>query len=320
MKINFNGNGMTISVLICTFLFLFEAVEAAQIGFHPRIEAGRMDYSIEYAAFGTATTSTPGQTTGLNKTSNEVTYSDNMNFVGAGATLSINRFFIDLSGQYAYDGDSTTQSKWSWYSQAEDGDTNLTGETSLNRARFDHTERAIAVGYAIRPDFSVFMGYKWTDVDFKLTMDGTLIGYYPDVGAFSEATMHKDRFVRFKYEGPFIGAKRGWDINNFRFLKGTATIKLALAYLNSTYTHVQHVKMHDFFDDSDEYWTDHEKAKGETWGFTLGLGWRGNTPIRNLTYALNIGGYRYHFNNDNGNIGEISETVIKYKANISYGF
>lgn len=310
--------GMAIAMVIYSIFIWTEPVDAVEFQFYPRVETGVSNYSIKYSAQSNSILSLPGQTPGYNQTREKAEHRDDLTYIGGGATLFINRFYIDLSGKYAYDGSDSANSTNSSY-RGDEGDLTLFVSTEYRRqSQFDHSDKAFAVGYTFSRNLSVFAGYKWADTDIKSTADGTIYTMFTDFTRISSALAHVVNDTRLRYEGPFVGATQGWEIDTLRYLKGVMSVKLGLAFLNSKYTNVRNARLQDTITNEVSSWVDHEGTKGNTWGFTLGLGWNGNTPIKNLTYSIKIGGYRYNFGNDDPTLGDISETVLNYNIGISY--
>lgn len=147
----------------------------------------------------------------------------------------------------------------------------------------------------------------------------SLYSYAPT--QYDQADTLVEKNIEFKYEGPFIGAIHGWEISAHRLFTGTISAKIGLAYLNSKYVEDSNFNMFYHYDQTSTNWTEKDIYKGDSWGLTFGVGWRGITPIQNLSYSLDIGGYRYSFDSDGVNtLGTITENVVSYQAGISYAF
>lgn len=311
---------ITIGIFSYSFLLLTKPVDAAQFELYPRLETGITNYSIQYSALSESVLTLPGQTSGYNQTSEKTEYHDYLSYIGGGGTLFINRFYIDLSKQYTFDGSHSSPTAYSFYEENEDDLTLFASAEAQRQSEFDHTDSAIAMGYAISRHLSLFVGYKWTDLDLKSRLDGSIYTVFTNIGYIGHSLAHIINDGSFQYEGPFIGATHGWEFDTKRYFKGMLSFKLGLAFLNSKYTNVRKVALRDTRTNEITTWVDHEETKGHTWGFTLGLGWRGNTPIENLTYSLKISGYRYNFDNDNAVLGDISESVLNYTVGATYAF
>lgn len=311
---------LVVCLLISSAVMGAGPIAAAQFEFYPRLEAGIMAYKIQYEALSSTALSMYSQSSGRNSTRDKVTYSDNLSFIGGGATFCINRLFIDLYGQYAFEGSDRQQASYSAFKENINGDAIFATMCYERKGTFDHTDYAIAVGYAISKEFSVFAGYKWANADMFFIADGLESFFFPEDPLLLTGDNHLESDVEFKYEGPFVGVIQGWKINPHRFLKGVITAKVGVAYLNSKYVSNQKAVFIGHYDKKIDHNRQIDESKGDTWGFNFGIGWRGMTPIENLSYSLDIGGYRYSFDSNSAVLGTINESVVSYKAGICYVF
>jgi hypothetical protein len=55
---------------------------------------------------------------------------------------------------------------------------------------------------------------------------------------------------------------------------------------------------------------------GDTVGLSLGLTWRGFTPVQGLTYSVGLTGYRYDFNSDQA--PDFSESALRFDVGLTY--
>lgn len=303
-------------------------VTAAQFACYPRLETGMMDYTIQHEALSKTTLSPFGKTSGYNMTREKSEYSDMLRFVGGGVTFLVHRLYIDLYGQYAFKGSDNTHGSLSTYNENDAFDDGERVESFVSydyerKATFDHTDYAISIGYTISKAFSVFAGYKWADSERHFTTDGVMDIFLPQTSILTKSIdIHRETDGEFKYEGPFVGAIHGWEIDQWGFLKGIISAKLGLGYLNGKYV-TNTNNQFTYADNTVYHYNERDEYKGNTWGFTLGIGWRGRTSIENLSYSLDIGGYRYSFNASNDveyNLGDISENLISYKVGMTYAF
>jgi hypothetical protein len=111
-------NAIAVSVIM--LLFVSAPAVARSVGFHPRLEMGTMQYEFESEAFSRTIPSVF-----YNRTLSEYKYEDVMHFVSAGMTIFVKRVFVDVSGQYSFNGndsDQLTRSRYTitrFYSQDE---------------------------------------------------------------------------------------------------------------------------------------------------------------------------------------------------------
>lgn len=315
---------------------------AAEFFFQPRLEAGVMHYSFESEAINDSSLSMPvALNSGFTFTQKTFEFSDRLPFIGAGGTLFLGRFYLDVSGQYATGGRDASPVVYSGYGIESYDFENLYINTSslvaesTHAARFDRIDAAVSLGYAFTRRFSMFVGCKWADTQFKAAFQGrySTFGYYFDNDLDGPASFRLwgEADYCFKYQGPFVGVVQSWDCSHCRFLKGMFTANLALAYLSGKVT----------LDRLDQYIAVESingqpvtpvvrhfndgifaryNTRGDAWGMTLGTGWRGETPMEGLTYFINASGYRYEFDAQENGQSDINETAVIVKLGLSYIF
>jgi hypothetical protein len=312
----------SVITLITGCLLFSPKTHASIFALQPRLEAGLMHYSIELAALSETTLPNAGNTTGHNSGHDKIKFSDNMGFVGCGATFFIHHLFVDLSAQFTVDGNARSQDSVSEYGEATNSLTTITTE---DEAQFDRTDRALSIGYAITRRFSVYAGYKWATLHLDNTFDGQVSYLNIDNYVLNGHISGLDHY-EFEYNGPFVGMTNGWEMGRGGFFSGLITAKLALAYLNSNL--LQNETGTAMFDSINGTEVDPESVpfddtkttKGTTWGLALGLDWRGATPIGNLAYCIGVSGYRFNFNSDDSSLPDISETSVIFKVGLSYAY
>ena len=309
-------------MLISSSFLLVPKTGVADFEFQPRLETGVMFYCFEQAPRSETMLSKPGEASGSNYAAKKVELSDYLDFISGGGTFFINRLFIDLSGQYTFNGNARTQVSESIY--LENRNIFFSDETD-NHAQFDRTNQAVSAGYAVTGRFSVYVGYKWAASDLHSTFDGAFgsldINNYIASGRAIGANHNK-----FKYEGPFIGVTHGWVIDNPGFFKGLISAKVALAYLRSEFSLNQTGTM--IYDSINGLEIEpvfvplyqKTKIKGDTLGLALGFDWHGTTPIKNLSYGIGISGYRYNFDADDSDSIDVNETAVTFKVRLSHVF
>ncbi len=313
---------LNIVLVTCSLLFRLESC-AAELEFHPRLETGLMFYSMEFSAWSKTILTIPGESSGQGSGKEKVEFCDSIRFIGGGITFFTGRIFVDLSGQWAFDG--SDRSRAASYEYAE-GDTNYFASAEPEfRGRFDRTDQAIATGYAVTGKLSIFGGYKWAGVDLDTCFDGPasllIIDNWVANGRYS-GSGHD----RFRYEGPFIGMTHGSQIAGPGFLHGLIAVRVGVAYLQSklnrnetgtmTFDRLNGREVEPLTVTSVE----NIEVKGDTVGLTLGVDWRGATPIKNLFYCLGVSGYRYNFSSDDADFSDITETAVTCKAALGYVF
>jgi hypothetical protein len=309
-------------MLIANSFRVLPAAHAADFAFQPRLETGLMYYSIELAAQSETMLSNPGESAGYNLGQEKIEFSDNLGFVSGGATLFFNRIFVDLSGQYAFNGNGRSQA-----SSFEYGETvNLFYSSAAEyHGQFHRTDLAVSAGYAVTPGFSVYAGYKWAALDLDTTFDGQASLLDIDNYVANGRIAGEDHY-KFKYEGPFIGLTQGWKIDNPGIFNGLISAKLALAYLSSKLNQAQtgSLRFYSINGVAIEPITfpidERTEVKGDTLGLALGFEWHGTTSIKSLSYGISVSGYRYNFDSDDSAFPDISETAVICRVGLTYLF
>ena len=319
-------------MLTCLILLLSRTAMAGEVFFQPRLETGEIYYAFESEAMNKTDVSkpVPGQL-GSNFTQEAFEYNGYMPFIGAGATLFVNSFFLDLCGQYASGGHDTAMIKYSAYSSAPDG---FIAVDTSNPASFDRSDAAVSLGYAFTRQFNLFVGYKWARTKFNTTFNGRIAVVTHNM--FGEEYSAAGRYwggadYRFDYEGPFVGAIHSWDYSPCRLLRGMFTINMALARLvgcvesekqNQTFTinSINGQPIPEVTQQLENPISVRLDTKGDTWGLTFGIGWRGKTALEGLSYSLGVSGYRYEFNAEDNRQSDINETALTYKVGLAYVF
>lgn len=160
--------------VVGTVGLLTMSANAAELDIEPRLTTGLSYYNLDLK----------GEVVVNNNAVNNVQFSDWLYFFGGGVTFSRDRFFLDLYGQYSFDGRDTL------------GLDVISGGIAINdlaqNVDFDRIETAATFGYRITDQFAGYVGYRYADADFK--GDGSLGGIAAD---FS---------TEFKQRGPFVGA------------------------------------------------------------------------------------------------------------------
>ncbi len=210
---------------------------------------------------------------------------DTLPFVGGGATAFIDRFYVDFYAQGAFSGNDELQQL-----RGEDLPPGVTID-------WDRAEYSASAGYALTDRFSVFAGYRRSDMEFNLR-DGAFFDYQND--------------------GPFLGANYGLPVNINEWLNGTLALNLAVARFAGEI---------EFSD------VPLPSVTGDTVGFTAGAACIGNVIApadsglfaNGLNYTIGVDGYAYNFDQDNVNPAdtggnEISETVLRGSVGLSIPF
>jgi hypothetical protein len=335
------------TLFLVLYLQLFLAVPtmaaAGPFSVQPRLDIGVMAYSFESEAVSSTSLTEPvAFNNGGNATQEAFEYNDNLIFVGAGGTFFLKRLFLDLSGQYAFDGQDSETAGISGFQMTSYDDSvypHFLASDPVYDARFDRMELAASLGYAIGSRTSLFAGYKWTRTHFDTSYEGTysaiLYASGSDLGDEDikyGGRMWGDAEYDFEYQGPFIGVVQGWDIRPYRWFQGVFTANLALAYLQSKLVvEKQSGNVSVTWIDDQQVpetvgsiegggFTNRFDTEGRTLGLTMGVAWRGTTAVDGLSYTMGIHGYRYEFDTKNNNQSDINETTVVYKFGLAYAF
>lgn len=323
---------------IGVILFMINPAMARYISFQPRVEVGVMQYELE--------TEASSNTLFLikNQTHSAFKYEDIMPFVSAGATFFMKRLFVDISGQYAFDGDDTgamTRSKFIVDSIDPENQTftsNYIAFSPTHEATFDRTDMAISLGYALTRTLSIFVGYKTAETQFHEKYGGPYSSKHhntaetgPDDIYYYSGHWSGESTYTFEYAGPFIGFIQGWDFSESRYLKGMLAANVALAFLDGkletesagsrvTVTRINDQEIPEYvFPEEGDNLSSGTDTKGNALGLKISLSWNGTTPWEGLSYVIGLSAYRYEFD-ANENSPNMNETSTNLKVGLSYVF
>ena len=313
--------------------------EAVEFGIQPRVETGFTYYKFKQErGAGTAISNVNGvPVAAANAAQGAVKLEDTMPFLGAGLTFFADRFFIDLNGQKAFNGEDDGNQQISTFSTFN-GNTSSTVQDIKRDTDFDRTEYAISAGYSITDRLAAYAGYKWaytnSEADFVDTILNNNAVIFEDGSAVFVNRVSRltgDLDVEVAENGPFIGITYGWEIKQ-GFFDGVLSANFAVAHLDSRIRQKLSNQVSTLTSASingipvpvagtPESLPDNRVGNidGTTTGFTVGIGWRGFTPVKGLTYSLGIQGYTYDFDSHDA-LGEYEETAVTYKVGVAYTF
>jgi hypothetical protein len=319
--------------------------------FNPRLETGAMYYKFE----GSGRSFTPEEGNPLrdefaadngvvtHASHSRIAFSSWMPFIGGGVTTFVNRFFVDVSAQYADKGSdiaSTLQTETIIFDAPPA--TPGPAPASVNRiskgnndADFDRTDLAVSVGYGVTDHLALFAGYKYGKTEFtnqrSFQRTGTECGVHltPDppgcMVTFKQIIVTDTEKVEYESEGPFVGFNFRTDTLSMGFLKGVLSGNIAVAFMGGrTKSTLTNGVIRTETGESFSFPADTLKLKGDTVGLSSGVTWLGTTPINGLTYSVGINGYQYDFSGDQVAPGEpgrdFKETVVDFKLGLAYLF
>ena len=214
-----------------------------------------------------------------------VKFDDWLYFVGGGVTVSVDRFFIDVSGQYSFDGDEDLS-----LDVEAGGDAISDLDQDVD---FDRFEAAIALGYRITDHFSGYVGYRYADVDF----DGS--GSLGGIGV--------DFSTDFEQHGPLIGASY---VIPKTILNGALVINAAVTYLDGD---LENELDADAGIDDVKFDID-----GDAFGFNGGISWA--TPISDRAKFVLGGDVSSYQFDDDGDETDFDELIARLRAEVRYSF
>jgi hypothetical protein len=308
--INLNG------YLILFGIALFPvAGSALDLAIEPRVQTGLMDYQFEQK---TATRADGDRNDGDKDHGFKLL--SNMAFVGVGATLFANRFFLDVYAQKAFSGSDTA-------TREEDREVN-NKVLRLNYVVDSDIERndySMSVGYALGSRWVVFGGYRNAKTRFTNT-ESLRHEFDANIFYVSQSTFSPS----FKQDGYFLGSTYALPVGK----RSVVTFNLALAALDGKYDSRRSEKVKGV-DSEGNVLTDSDGKpiegfedvgafhNGDTLGLNLGASWKGRIGER-IGYSLGANGYNYDFENKSSEEGQsqadLSENVLRFSAGLSYQF
>lgn len=316
-----------ICMVLCKFvIFAVTPTGAMELQIQPRVEAGIMLYSFELSASHESSLPANDNTTSNNFTQAKMKFDDTMWFASGGATVFLNRFYLDLSLRSAFDGEDQTRLTWSSYNEdTNDGRSRYLAMDSEMNGTFDKSDAAVSLGFSITERLSLYLGYKWSTLD----VDTTFQGPYSDYGVedyIAIGIVGGNEHLQFEYEGPFIGIIHGWQIDWSPSYSGLVSVNIGLAALDSTVefnrsinTRLDSVNGTEIEQPTKTYTTNTFKHTGDTLGITFSVGWHG-TCGENLNYTLAVSTYRYNFDMDQPTFDSTTESSVLFRAGLSYSF
>ncbi len=318
-------------------LFLCVAsLDAREIGFRPRLNAGLMQYDfVQPGKVFSSTESLDGGASVFPVAAKEWSVTgSSLPMIRTGFTLFVDRLFFDFDFQYAFNGSAASQIT-SWTS-LKDGTLDILQGDHLVRfdthadLDFERTEFALALGYSVTDQLSIYAGYKRADSDTNFDLDGDILAVRADDlsinPSFSQFTAKLNQNLT--YKGPFFGATYTWNTTGIG-LEGalTGNIGLALLGADSDSSGLQDFELSDENGTSnpmdvtsiDRPPFNFTKLNGDTVGLSLALTWNGYTPIKGLMYSVGLNSYQYDFTGT-GNSQNFTIDILRFDTGISYSF
>ena len=174
----------------------------------------------------------------------------------------------------------------------------------------------------------LFAGYKKANTKFTTSLQGNINGFTARDQSqipFLTGTFTGQLDMELEYDGPFVGASYNWRIKH-GFLDGVMSFNFAAAFLDGSVdlelrntvarTVNGSVRPINFTGLSDQ--DPFHGLVGDTTGYSFGIGWRGITPLKGLTYSIGAMGYIYEFESDI--TADFEETQVRLDFGIAYAF
>ncbi|MGI9508620.1 MAG: hypothetical protein ACR2QJ_04640 [Geminicoccaceae bacterium] len=263
------------SVAILAAMTLPTPLAAAELSLEPRLAAGASYYDLDL----------DGEIIVGSDSVDNVEFSDWLYLVGGGLTFSYDRYFVDLYGQYSFDGDDDINLDVVAGGVAVD---NLAQDVE-----FDRIETALTVGYRVTDQFSTFFGFRYADVNFD--------------GSGSLGAVDADFSTDFNQKGPFIGA--GYIVPKTIF-NGVFVANAAVAYLDGKLENKLEVSAP--LDDVEF------DINGDAIGINAGASWV--TPLTSkLKLVIGADVSRYSFKDDDDET-DFDELITRLRTELRYSF
>ncbi len=264
--------------------------------------------------------------------------------VGGGGTFFIDRFFLDVYGQHAFEQDDNENS---FTASASSRVTLVGGESQFSQFEskrdvdIERNEWAVSVGYSVTDNFALFAGYRSADTDLDSSETGKTITdnvvTNPPTAQRKTADVTQDSTRDFDQKGPFVGFGYGLPLKRGIF-DGIISFDLAVAKLDGDVTkktknRIQTNVRINGVPQADRTLPDQTiNLDGDAIGLNLGFHWKGFTPVKGLSYMIDIVGHRYDFESDSATLKQVGagdfdlgdvdyhELVISSRLGLSYNF
>lgn len=296
---------------------------ALDLNLQPRFNTGAQYYEYSQDAFSFASLNPRFANTGA-----ELKFSDVVPFVSGGLTLFVDRFFVDFSVQYSFEGnDEDNFSSSSFLPASGFIPTDTVARTSsVLDTDFNRIEFAVSAGYAVTDQLVIFAGYKNAETNFRSRLKAGKIDTFSAANLvtnpFLSGTLTGKLDPHLEYDGPFVGGAYTWKLG-MGPVQGTLTGNLAVAFMDGS----AELKFRDIVVTNQlgqqspldvNAVINTTGLSGDTIGLSVGLTWKGFTPLDGFTYTVGVNGYRYDFNG--ADTPDFTETVVRFDIGVAYLF
>ena len=304
-------------------LFLLPAVGSAlDLTIEPRLQAGVIDYEFEQKPI-----SISDERTGEFANDHGFKLISALSFVGGGVTIFADRFFVDLYLQKAFSGSDTALQSFDFKITDSSGGDTTTIEGNypfIIDSDLEREEYSFSIGYALGAQWVLYGGYREAKTSFSdaLSVVTELKGSSGSLEIPFSVTGKGRRRTSFKQDGYFIGGVYAFNIGGFAVI----SLNAAVAFLDGKYDSRGSLDTEmsatvdgqqvDVPVDPTDIGTDHN---GDTTGISLGAAWKGRIG-KSVGYSLGVDGYSYDFEAKQENIADLSESVLRFSAGLSYQF
>lgn len=232
-----------------------------------------------------------------------------MPLLGVGTTVFANRFFLDFYFQKAFSGSDIATNTQGYYYES----TGPSLEDFVIDSDFERKESSLSFGYALSDQWVLFTGYRMAETSFADSIS------FDDKGTNARTRAREERNISFAQDGFFLGSTYVYSFQEYSAI----TFSAAVAVLEGEYDSRGHVIREQTGSvDSRPQITSEETGfdqKGDTVGLNLGVTWKGRMAEK-IGYSVGVDGYSYDFEAKTPDVPDISETVLRLSAGLSYQF
>ena len=284
---------VAVSVVVSVGLVATSCVSARAeaVTVQPRITVGQQDYELRFDDV-----LSPFGRSGFDFRDG-FKVDDQLPFAGAGITLTLDRWFFDLSGQRSQQGHDET---YQFSGRALGNDIFAPGDGHPHRLSFDLDREEInaTVGYGVTDAFSVYLGYKSASVDMAQRQAPEPSPDPGDILFIGEYAME------FSYDGFFAGATYVIPVGS----SGALSLQSSIARLDGDFTQrfsgdvllAAPTPTNQFNGVAADKAFRDGVVNGESVGINVGISWTGqfnwiSESLSRLTYTIGIDHSQYEF-------------------------
>jgi hypothetical protein len=297
---------------------------ALDIVVQPRVTGGVQDYQLTFPDVITPSLTTNGATSERPG----FTIRDHLPYAGGGLTASSGRLFVDLSGQWSKTGETN-----SYIFQGNDldepyGYKGLGGHLHSLDSRFARQELNAAVGWALSPNFSAYLGYKSATLNMTQMRTPFLVPLPQDGDVLQDGNYNMD----FSYHGFFLGTTYSLPVRTW----GALSVQASIAQLDASFKQSFEGLLFIYTITNTKSGPvlggillnpslENSRVSGSTNGLNVGVSWTGDfgwaTPrLRRLSYTIGLDQSQYKFKADVVSDGDFEEKNTRVRLDVRYRF